>query len=279
MNILRLQCDDKPGIVAAVATALSENSCNIEESSQFHDPSSNQFFMRVVFTPLEKGCLDNFNDRFEKTAANYKMQWRICDGSAPVKTLVMVSQYDHCLNDLLYRWRTQHLPFDITAVVSNHETTRELAEVHGLPFHYLPVDAASKADQEKKVADIVQQTDSELIVLARYMQILSADMCSKFAGRVINIHHSFLPGFKGARPYHQAYERGVKIIGATAHFTTEDLDEGPIIAQGVEPVDHSYTPEKMQALGQDSESRVLAKAIRLYGERRIFLHGRRTVIL
>jgi len=235
--------------------------------------------MRVVFTPLAGGCLSAFEDRFKDIAGDFTMDWQICDLTRPVKTLILVSRPDHCLNDLLYRWRTKHLPIDITGIVSNHEDHRTLIEQHGLPFHYLPVDPGNKTEQEKEIEKIVQQSESELIVLARYMQILSEDMCSKFKGRMINIHHSFLPGFKGARPYHQAYERGVKIIGATAHFVTPDLDEGPIIAQDVVPVDHAQTPETMQAMGQDTESRVLARAVRLYAERRIFLQNPRTIIL
>ena len=278
-HVLRLHCDDKPGIVAAVASTLSNNQCNIEESSQFNDHLSGQFYMRVVFTPLQDGCLPAFEQRFQEVADDFAMTWQICDTSKPLKTLLMVSQYDHCLNDLLYRWRTHNLPIEITAVISNHENTRALVESHGLPFHFLPVTANTKADQEKQVRRLIEETDSELIVLARYMQILSGQLCEDYAGQIINIHHSFLPGFKGARPYHQAYERGVKIIGATAHFATTNLDEGPIIAQDVVPVDHSDTPDIMQSHGRDTESRVLARAVRDYAERRIFLHGRRTIIL
>jgi formyltetrahydrofolate deformylase len=277
MHILRLQCDDKAGIVAAVATSLSNNQCNIEESSQFHDTSSNQFYMRVVFTPLEKGCLKSFMERFTQIANDFSMSWKICDTSQKLKTILMVSQYDHCLNDILYRWRTGQLPIELTAIISNHETTKDLVESHNIPFHYLPL--KNKADQENQVRQIIKETSTELVILARYMQILSEDFCHDFSGRVINIHHSFLPGFKGARPYHQAYDRGVKIIGATAHFATADLDEGPIITQDIVPVDHSFTPQKMQTVGQDTESRVLAKAIKLYAERRIFSHGNRTIIL
>ena len=279
MHVLRLHCDDRPGVVAAVATTLAGNQCNIEESAQFNDHLSGQFFMRVVFTPLKDGCLKGFQDRFEEIAAEYGMTWQICDLTAPVKTLVLVSQHDHCLNDLLYRWRTGHLPIEITGVVSNHDNVRKLVEDHNLPFHHLPVTKDSKAAQEENIAQIVQQNNAELIVLARYMQIISEDICSKFSGHIINIHHSFLPGFKGTRPYTQAYERGVKIIGATAHFATPDLDEGPIIEQETVRVDHAHTPEKMQSLGRDTESRVLARALRSYAERRIFLHGQRTVIL
>jgi formyltetrahydrofolate deformylase len=191
----------------------------------------------------------------------------------------MVSQHDHCLHDLLYRQRTGQLPVEITAIISNHDTTRNMVEIHDIPFHHLPVTKDNKEVQEKNVRKIIQDTQSELIVMARYMQILTSEFCEDFKGRIINIHHSFLPGFKGARPYHQAYERGVKIIGATAHFATSDLDEGPIIVQDVVPVDHSHTPEKMQSMGRDTESRVLAKAIELYAERRIFSENQRTIIL
>ncbi len=279
MHILRLHCDDKSGVVAAVATTLSNNQCNIEESAQFNDHLSGQFYMRVVFSPMEEGCLANFQTRFDEIAQEFSMVWQICDVDTPLKTLLMVSQHDHCLNDLLYRWRTNHLPIEITGVVSNHETTRTLVESHDLPFHYLPLTKDTKVDQEQQVRQIIDKSDSELIIMARYMQILSENFCATYQGRVINIHHSFLPGFKGARPYHQAHERGVKIIGATAHFATADLDEGPIISQSIVPVNHSHTPQKMQALGRDTESQVLADAIQLYAERRIFLHGKRTVIL
>lgn len=279
MYILRLHCDDKPGIVAAVATTLSNNQCNIEESAQFNDPASNQFYMRVVFSPMKGDFLKKFQERFQEIAAKFSMQWHICNDDTPLKTLLMVSQHDHCLNDLLYRWRTNHLSIEITGVVSNHETVRPLVENHKLPFHYFPVTKATKKEQENQVRSLIDKTQSELIVMARYMQILSENFCETYEGRVINIHHSFLPGFKGARPYHQAYDRGVKIIGATAHFATSDLDEGPIISQSVVPVNHTHTPQKMQALGRDTESTVLADAIKLYAERRIFLHGKRTVIL
>lgn len=279
MNILRLNCKDRSGIVAAVAGALSNHQCNIEESSQYNDPLSDQFYMRVVFSSLEKDSLGQFSKSFEKIAKDFSMKYKICDASAPVKTVLLVSQYDHCLNDLLYRWRTNHLPIEITAVISNHEITKDLVLNHGIPFHYLPINKTNKETQEQEIRNIIEQTNSELIVMARYMQILTTKFCDDYAGRVINIHHSFLPGFKGAKPYTQAYERGVKIIGATAHFATADLDEGPIIAQGIEPIDHSYTPKKMERLGQDTESRILARAINLFAERRIFLNNRRTIIL
>lgn len=279
MYVLRLHCDDKPGVVAAVATTLSNTECNIEESAQFNDHLSGQFFMRVVFNPLNPQARSNFETAFTDTAAAFGMNWSIHPLGAPVKTLILVSKADHCLNDLLYRWRTRHLNIEITGVISNHETARELVEGRGLTFHYLPLNPTTKADQEAHIEKIIGETGTELVILARYMQILSADMCERHKGRIINIHHSFLPGFKGARPYHQAYERGVKIIGATAHFATPDLDEGPIIEQGIVRVDHAHTPEKMQALGRDTESRVLARAIEHYTQRRIFLHGPRTIIL
>ncbi|MCC7305349.1 MAG: formyltetrahydrofolate deformylase [Alphaproteobacteria bacterium] len=279
MFILRLNCPDRPGIVARVATALSDCRCNIEESAQFHDPFSGHFFMRVVFSPTAAEAEKIFGKAFPAIAADFGMEWHIDNADEPVRTAILVSKEDHCLNDLLYRWRTKHLNINITGIISNHDDSRKLVQDRGLAFHYLPVGDKGKAAQEKELCAIIDKSGAELIVLARYMQILSADLCSKYEGRVINIHHSFLPGFKGAKPYHQAYERGVKIIGATAHFATADLDEGPIIEQETVHIDHSYTPKKMQALGRDTEARVLARAIGLYTERRIFLHGKRTVIL
>lgn len=279
MYILRLSCIDKPGIVAAVATALSDSGCNIEESSQYHDPSSEQFFMRVKFSETQKNAAAIFSQSMESIAAKFDMKSEICDTSKPLKTLILVSKPDHCLNDLLYRWRTKTLPVDIVGVISNHEDNREFVESNGLSFHHLPVTPKTKPQQEAQITDIINSTGAELTVLARYMQILSADMSERHAGRIINIHHSFLPGFKGAKPYHQAFDRGVKIIGATSHFVTSDLDEGPIIVQRVAPVTHADTPERLIRIGQDNETRTLAEAIRLYAERRIFVHGLRTVIL
>lgn len=276
MKVLRLNCNDEPGIVAAVATTLSNNQCNIEESSQFFDHFSGQFFMRVVFSELNNQSLTGFLKDFADNAKRFNMNWQVCDLKTPVKTLILVSKADHCLHDLLYRHRTGSMPIDITGIVSNHDDLRGAAKDAGLPYHLLP---ENKSAQESAIEKIINETGAELILLARYMQILTNDLCTKFSGRIINIHHSFLPGFKGAKPYHQAYERGVKIIGATAHFATVDLDEGPIITQGVEPVDHTHTPQKMQQMGRDIESRVLAKAVRLFTERRIFLHGQRTIIL
>lgn len=279
MHVLRLHCSDKPGIVAAVATSLSNAECNIEESSQFNDRLSGQFFMRVVFNPLNDKARGNFETSFTETAKTYDMTWEIQPLCDPVKTLILVSKTDHCLNDLLYRWRTKHLNIEIVGIVSNHETNRTLVEERGLEFHHLPITPETKTDQEAQIEQIIKQTDAELIILARYMQILSENMCNAHKGHIINIHHSFLPGFKGAKPYHQAYERGVKIIGATAHFATPDLDEGPIIEQETVRITHADTPEKLQVKGRDTESKVLARAIELYTERRVFLHGQRTIIL
>lgn len=279
MYILRLSCIDKPGIVAAVATALSGSGCNIEESAQYHDPLSGQFFMRVKFSQTAQNAAAKFSDSMQDIAANFDMKHEICDAEKPLKTLILVSKPDHCLNDLLYRWRTKTLPVDIAGVISNHPDSKDFVESHGLPFHHLPITPETKPQQEAQISELIESTGAELTVLARYMQILSAEMSARHAGRIINIHHSFLPGFKGAKPYHQAYERGVKIIGATSHFVTSDLDEGPIIVQRVAPVTHADTPERLIRIGQDNETRTLAEAIRLYAERRIFVHGGRTVIL
>lgn len=276
---LRVSCKDSPGIVAAVATALSAAQCNIEESAQFNDPLSGRFFMRVVFSPLNPGARLEFENHFTPAAEKYAIEWSVKALNQPVRTLIMVSKTDHCLNDILYRTRTNHLNIEISSVVSNHEINRALVEDRDIAFHHLPLTANTKAEQEQKLRSIIEDSKTELIVLARYMQILSPELCTQYAGRIINIHHSFLPGFKGTKPYHQAYERGVKIIGATAHFATPDLDEGPIIEQETRRIDHSYGPGILQTAGCDTEAQVLARAIRLYTERRIFMHGKRTIIL
>lgn len=278
MRVLRLDCIDQPGIVAAVATTLSNNQCNIEESSQFFDRFSGRFFMRVVFQPLEAGATGRFTEGFRANAARFDMKWDVCDLSAKIPTLIMVSKADHCLHDLLYRAQTASLNIDIKAIASNHMEMKPLANQHNIPFHYIPIEHGRET-AEALLEKLVAETGSELILLARYMQILSQQFCSKFPEKIINIHHSFLPGFKGAKPYHQAYERGVKIIGATAHYATSDLDEGPIIAQDIEHINHALPPEKMQQIGRDIEKLVLAKATQLYTERRIFCHSNRTVIL
>lgn len=235
--------------------------------------------MRVVFSESRSDGFADFKACFQNTASHYDMTWDIYDGTQHVRTLLMVSKYDHCLQDILYRHRAGGLPIDIAGVVSNHTDTQDLVENHGLTFHHLPVTKDNKSEQEQALRTIIQNTNSELIILARYMQVLSTQFCNDHHGRVINIHHSFLPGFKGARPYTQAYERGVKIIGATAHFATADLDEGPIIEQETITVTHAHTPLKMQAMGQDTEARTLRQAIEKFAQRRIFLHEGRTIIL
>lgn len=278
--VLRLDCPDRPGIVAAVALALRDCGCNIEESAQFRDILSGRFFMRTVFRPASpQAGADGFVRAFAQIAKSHDMVWRIDPLAARVRTVILVSKADHCLNDIVYRWRTGHLPLDIAAVIGNHPDLQGLAQERGLPFHHLPVTPDTRATQESRISEIIDESGAELIVLARYMQVLSDRFCSLYPGRIINIHHSFLPGFKGARPYHQAWERGVKIIGATAHFATPDLDEGPIIDQETTRIDHTMIPEKLQILGRDTESRVLSRAIEAWCERRIFLHGNRTIIL
>lgn len=279
MFVLRVNCKDRPGIVAAVSSCLSNAECNIEESAQFNDHLSGQFFMRVVSSPLTDSAQKNFCNNFLKVAENFEMNWDVHNCAESVKTVVMVSKEDHCLHDILYRWSSGNLPIEIVAVVSNHESCRKLTADHEIPFYYLPVSADNKVQQEQTLRDIVRDTKAELIVLARYMQILSPDFCAAFKGRVINIHHSFLPGFKGAKPYNQAYERGVKLIGATAHFATSDLDEGPIIEQETVRITHADDPEKLKVIGRDTEKLVLARAINIFAQRRIFLQGHRTVIL
>lgn len=235
--------------------------------------------MRVVYNPQTPESQEKFIRTFESVQKTYGTNAAITLAEAPLKTLILVSKEDHCLNDILYRWRTSHLNIDIVGVASNHPTCRPQVESRGLAFHHFPITPETKTEQEIKLRTLIDHTGAELIVLARYMQIMSEDFCRDYAGRVINIHHSFLPGFKGAKPYHQAYERGVKIIGATAHFATSDLDEGPIIEQDTMRITHAHTPTKLQTVGRDTEARVLARAIELYSERRIFLHGHRTVIL
>jgi formyltetrahydrofolate deformylase len=252
---------------------------NIEEAAQFNDKLSEHFFFRIEFSSKTGTTPPEFLNEFSNIAASLEMDWSCTPCNEKVKTLLLVSKSDHCLSDILYRWQNKLLPIEITGIVSNHDNNRAQVESHGLKFHYLPVNTDNRAAQESTIEKIIETTGTELIVLARYMQVLSAEMSEKYAGHVINIHHSFLPGFKGAKPYHQAYERGVKIIGATAHFATSDLDEGPIIEQDVTRITHAQTPDKLQIIGQDIESRVLLSAMQYYAERRIFLHGHRTIIL
>jgi len=274
--VLTLSCPDRPGIVHAVAGLLADHGGNITESQQFGNPLSGLFFMRVqVTSPAGRGELEQALGRL---SAEFDLTWSLDVAGRPVRTLVMGSTAAHCLNDLAFRQRSEDLPIDLVAVVSNHTVLEPLAGFYGIPFHHVPVTAATKADAEARLLALVEELDVELVVLARYMQILSDDLCRALAGRVINIHHSFLPSFKGARPYAQAHDRGVKLIGATAHYVTGDLDEGPIIEQDVERVDHSRSVDDLVALGQDVERRALARAVRWHAEHRILLDGHRTIV-
>ncbi|MFJ4385370.1 formyltetrahydrofolate deformylase [Pseudomonas sp. NPDC089408] len=278
--ILRVSCPAVSGIVAAVTTYLAEHGCYISEMAQFDDEDNGRFFMRAVFryntgTP---GDTPQLEAGFSDVAQRFDMQWSLHSSARPMRVLLMVSKFDHCLSDLLYRHAKGELDMQITAVVSNHLDLRPMAERQGIRFVYLPVTKDTKAEQEAALLRIVEDTGTELVVLARYMQILSDDLCRQLSGRAINIHHSFLPGFKGAKPYHQAYQRGVKLIGATAHYVTRDLDEGPIIEQEVQRVDHAYAPDDLVAIGRDTETIALSRAVKYHLEHRVFLNHDRTVI-
>jgi len=276
--ILTLDCADQPGITAKVTAFLFERGCNILDAQQFRDEVSDRFFMRVSFDPTGTASED-MRASFAKLAASFNMDWKIVSQDRPRRVIILVSKGDHCLVDLLYRWRTGELNIDPVALVSNHP--RDVAirtDIGEVPFHHIPVTPETKPEAEARLRDIAEATGAELIVLARYMQIFSDEQSAHFAGRCINIHHSFLPGFKGARPYHQAHERGVKIIGATAHFVTADLDEGPIIHQDVERISHTETPSDLVRKGRDIERRVLAEAVRLFVEDRVLMNGHRTVV-
>jgi formyltetrahydrofolate deformylase len=275
--ILTLACDDRPGIVSHVSTHIFEGGGNIRDSNQYHDPGTNRFFMRVAFDNAAE--VESLNTRFAEVAARYDMQWQIRDSSVRQKVLLLVSKFDHCLVDLLYRLRIGELEMEVTGIISNHprESLGGL-DLNGIPFHHLPVTKDTKAAQEARIWQIFNETGSQLAVLARYMQILSDDLSAKFDGRCINIHHSFLPGFKGAKPYHQAHQRGVKVIGATAHYVTTDLDEGPIIEQDVERISHSDTADDLVRKGRDIERRVLSRAVGLHLDGRVILNGDRTIV-
>jgi formyltetrahydrofolate deformylase len=277
--ILTLSCADRPGIVGAVGTFLAGRECNIIESAQFGDVDTGRFMMRVLFEPLTEAT-DHAGLRgaFGVVADRFAMSWEIHDAAVRPRVLILVSKLDHCLNDLLYRYRIGALAMDPVAIASNHRTTYRLAASHDIPFHHLPVTPETRAGQEARLWDLICESGAELVVLARYMQILSDGLAAKLEGRAINIHHSFLPGFKGARPYHQAHARGVKLIGATAHYVTRDLDEGPIIDQEVARVTHSMSVDELTALGRDMECLALARAVRYHLERRVFLDGRKTVV-
>jgi formyltetrahydrofolate deformylase len=278
--ILCVACPDRIGVVAAVSTYLAESGLFITESSHYGDPDTGLFFMRAVFAPTrESFTRAGFSGGFEPLAARYGLTWHLYDARVRPNVVILVSRFDHCLNDLLYRHRIGALDMAVPAIVSNHMDCAWLAERHGIPYFHVPVTRENKANAERRILEIAEDAKADLVVLARYMQILSDETCAALEGRAINIHHSFLPSFKGAKPYHQAYERGVKIIGATAHYVTQALDEGPIIAQAVEPVSHRHKPDDMVAIGRDIESRVLAQAVKLHIERRIFINGHKTVVL
>jgi formyltetrahydrofolate deformylase len=277
--ILTITCPDTVGIVAEVAGYLRDQNFFVEESSHFGDRDTGNFFSRTKFSANGGTWSEQeFRTGFKAISDKFSMQWQVHDTSQLPRVVIMVSKHDHCLNDLLYRYRTGGLGMEITAIVSNHDDLRSLADWHGVTYHHIPVTAESKTAAEQQLIDIVQATNAELVVLARYMQVLSDQLCGKWPGQMINIHHSFLPGFKGARPYHKAHERGVKLIGATAHYVTCDLDEGPIIEQMVERVDHTNEADDLAAVGRDVEAITLARAVKYHIERRVFLNGKRTVV-
>lgn len=279
--VLTLSCPDAVGIVAAVTSFLAGHDALITEAQHFRDPPSNSTILRIEFETGGAASLDlaRIARDFADVAGRFRMTWEIHDRAERLRVLVAVSRQGHCLNSLLHRWEVGTLHVDIVGVVSNHEDQRRLVEWHGLPFHHLPIESSRKQEQEERLLALFTQVEADLLVLARYMQILTSDTCSRLAGRAINIHHSFLPGFKGAKPYHQAYTRGVKLIGATAHYVNDDLDEGPIIEQAVERVDHTMSVEQLTTLGNEIESVVLNRAVQWHAERRIFEFAGRTVIL
>jgi formyltetrahydrofolate deformylase len=275
--ILTLSCPDKPGIVHAVSGFLLERGGNIEEAAQYNDHGTGLFFMRVQFA-CDQLTAEDLNLQLKFFAEGFAMNWKLHATTQPMRTVIMVSKEGHCLNDLLFRWKSGLLRLDIAAIISNHREFYQLAASYNVPFHHIPMTAATKAQGESRQLEIIESEGAELVVLARYMQILSNDLCTKLAGRAINIHHSFLPSFKGAKPYYQAHDRGVKLIGATAHYVTADLDEGPIIEQDVARVDHSATVEALTAQGRDTESQVLARAVKWHSEHRVLVNGHKTVI-
>ncbi|MEM1376381.1 MAG: formyltetrahydrofolate deformylase [Pseudomonadota bacterium] len=276
--VLTVQCQSKRGIVAAIARYLADHECNITDSSQFDDPETGMFFMRVSFTSEGGVSDDKLSRDFSETAAEFGMTYNLHSRDMPVKVLVMVSRFGHCLNDLLYRWRIGALPIEVVGVVSNHFDYQKLVANHDLPFHHIKVTKDNKSEAEEKLLEVVDASGAELVVLARYMQVLSDKLCTKMAGQIINIHHSFLPSFKGANPYKQAYERGVKLIGATAHYVTADLDEGPIIEQDTARVTHAQSASDYVSIGRDVESQVLARAVHAHAQRRTFISGNKVVV-
>lgn len=276
--VLTVSCQSRRGIVAAISTYLASKGCNIIDSSQFDDLDTGKFFMRVSFISEEDASQEDLVAGLEPIAAEFSMDLEIFDATRRMKVLLMVSRFGHCLNDLLYRWRIGALPIDIVGVVSNHFEYQKVVVNHDIPFHHIKVTKENKPQAEAQLMELVEQTGTELIVLARYMQVLSDALCRKMSGRIINIHHSFLPSFKGANPYKQAYERGVKLIGATAHYVTADLDEGPIIEQDVARITHAQSADDYVSIGRDVESQVLARAIHAHIHHRTFINGNRTVV-
>ena len=279
--VLSLSCPEAAGIVHAVSEVLYENDCTIIELDQFDDQRTRRFFMRVRVAPTGEAPLDPamLEQRLAPVAERFEMPWELVRHGAKRRVLIMVSKFGHCLNDLLYRERTGELPVEIVAVVSNHRDHQSLVEWHGIPFFHVPVTPETKPEAEQKLLDLVDRFEVDLVVLARYMQVLSDSLATRMEGRVINIHHSFLPSFKGAKPYHQAFERGVKTVGATAHYVNAELDEGPIIAQQVLAVDHTFGPEDLVAAGRDTERKALSGAVKRHCQGRVFLNGNRTVVL
>jgi formyltetrahydrofolate deformylase len=276
--LLTFSCQDRIGIVASVSAFLAKRGCNIVESAQFEDQESRLFFMRTAFGSAAHDTLESLRTDFRSIAAEFGMSWAISEAAFRMRTLIMVSKYGHCLNDLLFHTSIGAIPIELGMIVSNHSDFRKLTEQNDILFHHIPITPETKTQQEQVLVDLIESNDIELIVLARYMQVLSDSFCARYAGRIINIHHSLLPSFKGAKPYHQAYERGVKLIGATAHYVTADLDEGPIIEQGVMEIQHTLSAEGLAAKGRDVEAAVLRSAVHLHAERRVLLNGIRTVV-
>jgi formyltetrahydrofolate deformylase len=274
---LTLSCQERPGIVHAVTSLLFEHGCDIVEHQQFDDALRGQLFLRTAFVCSGDTDADRLSEAFQPVADEFGMSYQVA-GNQPERVLVMVSKLGHCLNDLIFRWRAGNLGGDLVAVVSNHEDLRPMAEAAGLPFVHVPVTPATKHEAEARLLELVDQYRVDLVVLARYMQVLSDETCGALRGRAINIHHSFLPGFKGAKPYHQAFDRGVKLVGATAHYVTPDLDEGPIIEQEVIRIDHTFDPRALATVGQDAEALALSRAVRWHSERRVLLNGHSTVV-
>jgi len=277
-HILTLSCKDQIGIVAKISSMLAKFKCNIVESKQFTDTLNGNFFIRQSFTLFDQKKLADLTSNLVALSSELNAEFLLSEIENKMSTILLVSKFDHCLNDLLFRVRNKSLSLNIKAIISNHNVAEEIAKFSNIPFYYLPVEKENKTEQEKEIKKIIYENDVQLIVLARYMQVLSENFTNEFEGKIINIHHSFLPSFKGAKPYHQAFERGVKVIGATAHYVTKDLDEGPIIEQDTQEVDHEMMPNDLVSIGRDIESRVLYRALKAHSERRVFLNGKRTIV-